>query len=103
MKRNLFDELKAGFAAYDDYAKGKITLKTQTLQNAPPVAISPAEIRAIREQLNLSQAVFANRLKTSVRTLQGWEQGKTKPNPQAALLLKMVAKLPNTLNTIAAL
>ena len=64
------------------------------------MTISANEVKAIREKLNLSQAVFAHRLRTSVRTYQGWEQGKTKPNPQAALLLRMVEYSPQTFNLI---
>ncbi|QMT39823.1 helix-turn-helix domain-containing protein [Neisseria shayeganii] len=101
MKRNLFQELQEGMAAAEQYLQGKATLKTVTVEKSEPVHIEPAEIRAIREQLNLSQAVFAAKLRTSVRTYQGWEQGKTRPNPQAALLLRMVQKSPKTFKAIA--
>lgn len=101
-ERNIFNELMEGMEAYRLHQEGKITLKTVTVEKAAPVSISPEEIRAIREGLNLSQAVFARKLRMSVRTYQGWEQGKTHPNPQAALLLKMVAQSPQTFNSIAA-
>ncbi|MDK4680297.1 helix-turn-helix domain-containing protein [Kingella negevensis] len=65
--------------------------------------ITPEEIRSIRENLHLSQAVFAQKLRTSVRTYQGWEQGKTRPNPQAALLLKMVEQSPQVFQAISAI
>lgn len=100
---NLYDELMEGMNAAEQYLQGKITLKTVTVSMPPPVAVSPDEIRAIREGLNMSQAVFAGKLRMSVRTLQGWESGKTRPNPQAALLLKMVKHSPQTFETIAAL
>ena len=41
-------------------------------------------IRATREQLHVSRAVFARRLRVSIRTLENWEQGRAKPNAQAA-------------------
>ncbi|MCF7528668.1 helix-turn-helix domain-containing protein [Neisseria lisongii] len=102
MKRNLFAELKEGFEAYEQHRQGKITLNCVEVEMPAPVMITPEEIRAIRESLNFSQAVFARKLRTSVRTYQGWEQGKTKPNPQAALLLRMVERSPKTFAAIAA-
>lgn len=104
-ERNLFEELKEGLEAAEQYLQGKITLRAieAEIPENGAAAISPEEIRAIRESLNFSQAVFAHKLRCSVRTYQGWEQGKTRPNPQAALLLRMVQKSPKTFKTIAAL
>lgn len=99
----LFDELVEGLTAYQQYQEGKITLKTSVVELPEPIMISPEEVKAIRHKLNLSQAVFARKLHTSVRTYQGWEQGRTKPNPQAVLLLKMVEKSPQTFEQIAQL
>lgn len=101
MKRDIFQELVEGLEAYRDHEQGKITLKSIEVDIPEPIRITPEEIRNIRKQLNLSQAVFARKLRTSVRTYQGWEQGKTHPNPQAVLLLKMVDKAPQLFTSIA--
>lgn len=100
-ERNLFEELKRGLEEIKLHQQGKITLRTETLSKPDPIAITADEVRAIRERLNLSQAVFARKLRTSVRTYQGWEQGKTKPNPQAVLLLKIVEKSPLVFEQLA--
>ena len=42
-------------------------------------------------------AVFAQYLRINKRTLENWEQGRVKPNAQAAVLIKMVEKYPDTL------
>ncbi|AFU19970.1 helix-turn-helix domain-containing protein [Actinobacillus suis] len=99
----LFDDLMEGLDAYEKHIQGKITLRTTVLEKPEPVELSPSEVKLIREKLNLSQAVFAHKLHTSVRTYQGWEQGKTKPNPQAVLLLRMVDKSPQLLEQMAQL
>ncbi len=99
----LFDELMEGLEAYKSHLEGKITLRTTVVEVHDPIVITPEEVKAIRQKLNLSQAVFARKLHTSVRTYQGWEQGRTKPNPQAVLLLKMVEKSPQTFEQIASL
>lgn len=40
-------------------------------------------------------------LRVSPRTLEKWEQGETVPNSQAAALLLMVKKYPETLDRLA--
>ena len=103
MKRELFTELMEGLNAYADFRHGRAALKiTEVAMPAPP-ALSPAEIRRNREGLALSPAVFARQLHISLRTYQSWEQGKTKPNPQAVLLLKILAQSPQTLAHLASL
>jgi len=37
--------------------------------------------------MRCSRAVFARKLRINVRTLEKWEQGRDKPNPQAAALV----------------
>ena len=101
MKRDIYEELVEGFNAYQDFQAGKTTLKTIAIDAPKPIHITPDEIKNIRKQLNLSQAVFARCLRMSVRTYQGWEQGKTRPNAQAVLLLKMVSQSPKTFENIA--
>ena len=54
------------------------------------------------ERLNLSRAVFAGYLRTNPRTLENWEQGRAKPNAQAALLIRLVEKFPDTVQRLAA-
>ncbi|PUF19108.1 transcriptional regulator, partial [Salmonella enterica subsp. enterica] len=81
---------------------GKKTLRTHKV-SAKPVTMTPDEVKAVREKLKLSQAVFAQYLHTGVTTLQNWEQGLAKPNKQAILLMKMVERNPHTLNELAAL
>jgi putative transcriptional regulator len=41
-------------------------------------------------------------LRTNVRTLENWEQGWAKPNAQAALLINLVKRYPDTVERLAA-
>lgn len=102
-KRDLFAELKVGFDELAAGREGKTTLRSTTVEAADPVEVSAAELKSVRETLHLSQAVMARRLRTNDRTYQNWEQGKSKPNAQAALLIKLVEKHPETLEHLAAL
>ena len=52
----------------------------------------PGEIKALRDQLNVSQPVFARYLNTSVSTVQKWESGAKRPGGLALKLLTIVQK-----------
>lgn len=43
----------------------------------------------------MSRPIFALKLRVSLRTLEKWEQGETKPNDQAAALILMVTARRN--------
>jgi putative transcriptional regulator len=91
MKRNLFDELSEGFDALAEQRQGKRTLRTHDVEMKPAPELAAAELVALRERLHLSRAVFARYLRTNPRTLENWEQGRAKPNAQAALLIRLVS------------
>lgn len=52
----------------------------------------PGEIKALRDQLNVSQPVFARYLNTSVSTVQKWESGAKRPGGLALKLLTIMQK-----------
>jgi putative transcriptional regulator len=99
-KRNLFEELVQGIEEINQHLEGKITLKTYRIESTARPEITPEIIRNTREQLNLSRPVFAHELHVSPRTLEKWEQGRTKPNDQAATLIMLVRKFPDTLQRL---
>ena len=101
-ERNLFAEMTEGFDALAAARKGKKTLRTTEMELKPVVEISAEELRAIREKLNLSRPVFAGYLRTNPRTLENWEQGRAKPNAQAALLIHLVSRYPDTVGRLSA-
>jgi putative transcriptional regulator len=102
-KRNLFAEIGEGVAALAEERQGKRTLRTHALEYKPAPRITPKELIRVRESLNLSRALFAVYLRTNVRTLENWEQGRAKPNAQAALLINLVKVYPDTVQRLAAI
>lgn len=100
-KRNIFAELNEGFGALAEERAGKITLRKHIVEYQPAPEMTSEEVVAVRTKLHLSQAVFANYLRTKKRTVEGWEQGRAKPNAQAVLLIKLVEKYPETVKHLA--
>lgn len=54
--------------------------------------LQPLEIKALREELKVSQPVFARYLNTSVSTVQKWESGVKRPSGMSLKLLSVVQK-----------
>lgn len=55
-KRDLFAELSEGFDALASARAGKRTLRTHEVELKPEVTITSAELKSIREHLNLSRS-----------------------------------------------
>ncbi len=100
--RDIFSELVEGFDALKTEREGKLTLRQVKVQSKPVPVLAPQEVLAIREKLHLSRSVFARYLRTNPRTLENWEQGRAKPNAQAALLIRMVAQFPDMVQRLEA-
>jgi putative transcriptional regulator len=96
-KRNIFGDLMEGVAAMKAQRQGKITLRSFKVESAPLPKVDSKLIRDTRKRLRCSRAVFARRLRINERTLEKWEQGRAKPNPQAAALVLLVRRYPDTL------
>ena len=94
-KRDIFSEIVEGFDALAAERKGKLTLRHVQVESKPVPVLEPQEVLAVREKLHLSRQVFARYLRTNPRTLENWEQGRAKPNAQAAVLIRMVEKFPD--------
>ena len=102
-KRELFTELTEAMDALADARHGKRTLRTHSMEFKPAPTVTPRELIRLRKNLKLSRALFAIYLRTNVRTLENWEQGRAKPNAQAALLINLVKHYPDTVQRLASI
>jgi putative transcriptional regulator len=74
-------------------AIGKVTMREFDAACLQPVQeLTPEAIRALREQVHLSQAVFASYLNISKNLVSDWERGKRKPGGPALKLLNVIQK-----------
>jgi putative transcriptional regulator len=92
-----------GVHAMRQQRQNKVTLRTHEVEELSPLTIDADLIRDTRQRLNVSRAVFARGLRVSTRTLENWEQGRAQPNAQAATLILMVRKYPDTLGKLQTL
>ena len=80
-------EIKAG--------KGRVVLQGTPVLATPSLAIDA------RAKTGLSQSQFATLLGVSVRTLQGWEQGRKQPSGAARTLLSIARTNPQAVLAVA--
>lgn len=81
--------------ASDLYAAGIINVITMREYDSlclPPVRdLTPSEIKTLRIQEHVSQAIFAKFLNTTASTIKQWEQGLKHPRGTSLKLLNIVA------------
>lgn len=102
-KRDIFGEIMEGIEELKAHREGRLTLRTHKVEVPAPPPVDPQTIRDVRERFHLSRALFARLLGLSVRTLEGWEQGRSNPTRVAALLFELLRQHPETLGKIVSL
>ncbi len=68
---------------------------------AGQVRVVTSPVVEARRKTGLSQSQFASLLGVSVRTLQGWEQGRKQPSGAARTLLAIASSNPKALLEVA--
>lgn len=82
-------DLQAGRDVTQKYNARKVALA------APTSEFGPERVRAAREALQASQAIFAQLLGASLETVRAWEQGKKNPSGIATRFLDEIARNPD--------
>jgi putative transcriptional regulator len=93
---------KAELAAYE----AKRDLAAELLQSvremkAGQLHVVSSPVIEARKKTGLSQSQFAALMGVSVRTLQGWEQGRKQPSGAARTLLAIASTNPRALVAVA--
>jgi putative transcriptional regulator len=90
MDKRHFDQLVKGVREMKRHMAGKPVRGARITELADP------DVKAIREAATISQSQFARLIGVNVRTLQNWEQHRTRPSGPARALLKIVASNPKS-------
>ncbi|MDC9594657.1 NadS family protein [Xenorhabdus sp. IM139775] len=89
-----FDELKASLEEAVDIKNGAKSPDRVTRYEV-------ADVKAIRAQLNISQAEMAAALGTSLDTIKSWEQKRRNPTGLAAKVLAIIQDDPSFFKALA--
>ena len=85
-------------ALFDDLVQSLKEAKAIAHGDAPAsrrIKVTPPDVKAVREQIGLSQGEFARLMRVSLKTLRHWEQHRRNPTGPAAALLKIVLTAPD--------
>lgn len=88
MEQALFDDLVQSLKEAGSIARGEVPASRR-------IKVVPPDVKAVREQIGLSQSEFARLMRVSVKTLQNWEQHRRSPTGPAAALLQIVLTAPD--------
>ena len=94
MDKQHFDQLLKGVREMKRHMSGK------RVRGAKMTTLDTPSVRLIREAAQISQSQFAKLIGVNLRTLQNWEQERTKPTGPARALLKIVASDPKALEAL---
>ncbi|NYY76334.1 transcriptional regulator [Escherichia coli] len=84
---SFFDELKTSL-------EEAVEIKQGLKEPARVTRYEIADVKAIREQLNVSQSEMAKALGTSVDTIKSWESKRRNPTGLAAKVLATIKENP---------
>ena len=90
MHESQFAELK------DAVPKMARHLRSEKVAGLRISEVPEPDVKAIREAANVSQSEFARLIGINLRTLQNWEQRRSRPTGPARALLKIVASDPES-------
>ena len=90
MDKQHFDRLVKGVREMKRHMAGK------SIRGARATVVDEPDVRAIRKAADISQSKFAKLIGVNLRTLQNWEQRRTRPTGPARALLKIVASNPKS-------
>ena len=91
---SFYDEIKLGLEQAMEYEKGNLKARKTALFVMPLETFTSSEIKEIRNQTGLTQALFAKYMGVSVKTVEAWESGKNSPEGSARRMLSLTRKDP---------
>jgi len=92
---SIFNELKASL-------EEAVAIKNGSVVPSRVTRYDVADVKAIREKLNVSQAEMARALGTSLDTIKSWEQKRRNPTGLAAKVLATIQDDPKYFKVLAA-
>lgn len=89
MAKRAFDKIMAGLTDAAEIAEGRANPATYRLHVPAEV-----DVKAVRAGLRLSQAEFGARFGLPLGNIRDWEQGRSKPDQAARMLILTIRHAP---------
>lgn len=77
-------------------------MRGEKVKGARVTKVREPNVSTIHRKSGLSQSKFATLIGVNLRTLQNWEQGRTRPTGPARTFLRIVEKNPKAILTLHA-
>lgn len=87
---NVFESIMQGLNEAVAYEKGENTARSTSITIAPPPEVSAAEVKELRQSLNMTQSTFAAVMGVSNKTVEAWEKGTNTPAGTARRMIGML-------------
>ena len=94
---NVFESIMTGLNEAVEYEKGNLTAKKTTINVEPLPEISAEDIKNIRNEIGLTQSMFAAVIGVSVKTVEAWEAGTNRPIGPARRMISLIQFNPDIL------
>lgn len=91
---NLYEGIMRGLGEAVAYSKWIFDADSDTMSIIPVPDFEPAEIKSIRNRLGITQAVLAELMGVSIKTVEAWEGGRNMPEGPARRMLAMLRDDP---------
>jgi putative transcriptional regulator len=89
-----FNDIEAGLRDALRHAQGAQDGKAHRIE------VPVVDVKAVRSQLGMSQAMFADAFGVTVATLRNWEQGRRIPRGPARILLNIIEQEPDAVQRV---
>ena len=91
---SVYTSIMQGLDEAVKYQEGKIGARKTKISIKPVESFTSEEIKQIRNNLGLSQVIFASSLGVSKKTVEAWERGRNTPEGPSRRLLMVIRDNP---------
>lgn len=91
---SLFHDLKQGLEEAIAFEEGKLNAPVKKASVVPVIHYTASDIKRIRQDAGLTQALFAAYMGVSLKTVEAWESGRNAPAGPASRLLALTQANP---------
>lgn len=100
---SVYEGIVQGLEEAIAYSEGKIKAREKIISITPVPTFDAKEIKGIRKDLGMTQALFAGFMGVSPKTVEAWEAGRNMPDGPARRILAMLQcdpELPQKMNIV---